>query len=84
MVKAAAKTKIPVGITYELFWDSPRDAEIRLKLSASRKNPPKPAAPTSSDVIQGKGGVFSLAGGRAAWKEGVLAGNRRAEGCGLR
>jgi hypothetical protein len=46
MVKEKAKTVIPAGITYELSWDSPRDAEIRLNLSASRKNPPKPATPT--------------------------------------
>jgi hypothetical protein len=45
MVKAKAKTKIPADVTYELSWDSPRDEEIRLKLSTSRKNPPKPAAP---------------------------------------
>jgi hypothetical protein len=45
MVKEKAKTEIPAGITYELSWDSPRDEEIRLKMSTSRKNPPKPAAP---------------------------------------
>jgi hypothetical protein len=46
MVKEKAKTEIPAGITYELSWDSPRDEEIRLKMSTSRKKPPKPAAPT--------------------------------------
>jgi hypothetical protein len=45
MVKEKAKTEIPAGITYELSWDSPRDEEIRLKLSTSRKNPPNSAAP---------------------------------------
>jgi hypothetical protein len=45
MVKEKAKTEIPADVTYELSWDSPRDEEIRLKLSTSRKNPPKPAAP---------------------------------------
>jgi hypothetical protein len=45
MVKAKAKTEIPKGITYKLSWDSPLDEEIRLKLSASRKKPPKPAVP---------------------------------------
>jgi hypothetical protein len=45
MVKEKVKTEIPAGITYELSWDSPRDEEIRLKMSSSRKNPPKPAAP---------------------------------------
>jgi hypothetical protein len=33
MVKA--KTEIPVDITYELSWDSPRRAKIRLKMSSS-------------------------------------------------
>jgi hypothetical protein len=46
MVKGKAKTEIPAGVTYELSWDSPRDEEITLKMSSSRKNPPKPAAPT--------------------------------------
>jgi hypothetical protein len=46
MVKAKAKTEIPADVTYELSWDSPRDEEIRLKMSTSRKNQPKPAAPT--------------------------------------
>jgi hypothetical protein len=50
MVKEKAKTEIPAGITYELSWDSPRDAEIRLKMSTSRKNPPKPAAPPVESV----------------------------------
>jgi hypothetical protein len=45
MVKEKAKTEIPAGITYELSWDSPRDEEIRLKMSTSRKNPHKPVAP---------------------------------------
>jgi hypothetical protein len=45
MVKAKAKTEIPAGLTYELSWDSPRDEEITLKMSTSRKNPPKPAVP---------------------------------------
>jgi hypothetical protein len=45
MVKEKAKTEIPADVTYELSWDSPRDEEIRLKMSTSRKNPPKPAAP---------------------------------------
>jgi hypothetical protein len=45
MVKEKAKTEIPAGMTYELSWDSPRDEEIRLKLSASRKKRPKSAAP---------------------------------------
>jgi hypothetical protein len=45
MVEAKAKTEIPADVTYELSWDSPRRAEIRLNLSTSRKNPPKPAAP---------------------------------------
>jgi hypothetical protein len=45
MVKAKAKTKIPAGITCELSWDSPREAEIRLKLSASRKKPHKSTTP---------------------------------------
>jgi hypothetical protein len=40
------RSEIPAGVTYELSWDSPRDEEIRLKMSSSRKNPPKPAAPT--------------------------------------
>jgi hypothetical protein len=46
MVEAKAKTEIPENVTYELSWDSPRDAEIRLKMSSSRKNPSKPAAST--------------------------------------
>jgi hypothetical protein len=46
MVEAKAKTEIPKGMTYKLSWDSPRDEEIRLKMSSSRKKPPKPAAPT--------------------------------------
>jgi hypothetical protein len=46
MVKEKAKREIPTDVTYELFWDSPRDEGIRLNLSTSRKNPPKPAAPT--------------------------------------
>jgi hypothetical protein len=45
MVEAKAKTEIPEDVTYKLSWDSPRDEGIRLKLSTSRKNPPKPAAP---------------------------------------
>jgi hypothetical protein len=45
MVKEKAKTEIPAGITYELSWDSPRDEEIRLKMSTSRKKPPDSAAP---------------------------------------
>jgi electron transfer flavoprotein alpha/beta subunit len=45
MVEEKAKTEIPAGITYELSWDSPRYEEIRLKMSASRKNPPKSATP---------------------------------------
>jgi hypothetical protein len=45
MVEAKAKTKIPAGITYERSWDSPREAEIRLKMSSSRKKPSKSAAP---------------------------------------
>jgi hypothetical protein len=45
MVEAKAKTKIPEDVTYKLSWDSPRDEGIRLKLSSSRKKPPKPAAP---------------------------------------
>jgi hypothetical protein len=45
MVKEKAKTEIPADVTYELSWDSPRDEEIRLKMSTSRKKPPKPAAP---------------------------------------
>jgi hypothetical protein len=44
MMEAKAKTEIPVGMTYKLSWDSPRE-EIRLKLSASRKKPPQSAAP---------------------------------------
>jgi hypothetical protein len=44
MVKEKAKTEIPAGMTYELSWDSPRDEGIRLKMSSSRKKPPKPAA----------------------------------------
>jgi hypothetical protein len=46
-VNAEADKEIPAAITYSLSWDSPRRAEIRLKLSTSRKKPPKPAAPTS-------------------------------------
>jgi hypothetical protein len=46
MVKEKAKTEIPADVTYELSWDSPRDEEIRLKLSTSHKNQPKPAVPT--------------------------------------
>jgi hypothetical protein len=46
MVKEKAKTEIPADVTYELSWDSPRDEEIRLKMSASRKKPPNSAAPT--------------------------------------
>jgi hypothetical protein len=46
MVKEKAKTEIPADVTYELSWASPHRAEIRLKMSASRKNPPKPAAPS--------------------------------------
>jgi hypothetical protein len=45
MVDAEANKEIPAAMTYSLSWDSPRDEEIRLKLSSSRKNPPKPAAP---------------------------------------
>jgi hypothetical protein len=45
MVEAKAKTEIPKGMTYKLSWDSPRDEEIRLKMSSSRKKPPKSAAP---------------------------------------
>jgi hypothetical protein len=45
MVEAKAKTEIPADVTYELSWDSPRQPEIRLKMSTSRKKPPKPAAP---------------------------------------
>jgi hypothetical protein len=45
MVEVKAKTEIPAGITYELSWDSPRKVEIRLKMSFSRKNPPKSVAP---------------------------------------
>jgi hypothetical protein len=45
IVEAKAKTKIPAGMTYELSWDSPREAEIRLKMSTSRKKPPKSAVP---------------------------------------
>jgi hypothetical protein len=45
MVKEKAKTEIPADVTYELSWDSPLRAEIRLKMSASHKNPPKPATP---------------------------------------
>jgi hypothetical protein len=44
-VDTEADKEIPAAITYSLSWDSPRDEEIRLKLSASRKKPPKPAAP---------------------------------------
>jgi hypothetical protein len=47
MVEEKAKTKIPAGMTYELSWDSPHLAEIRLKMSTSRKKPPNFAAPTS-------------------------------------
>jgi hypothetical protein len=39
------KTEIPAGMTYELSWDSPHRAEIRLKMSSSRKKPPQSAAP---------------------------------------
>jgi hypothetical protein len=46
-VDAEADKEIPAAITYELSWDNPRDEEIRLKLSTSRKKPPKPAASTS-------------------------------------
>jgi hypothetical protein len=45
MVEAKAKTKIHKGMTYKLSWDGPRDEEIRLKMSTSRKKPPKPVAP---------------------------------------
>jgi hypothetical protein len=45
MVEAEADKEIQAAITYSLSWDSPRRAEIRLNLSTSRKNPPKPAAP---------------------------------------
>jgi hypothetical protein len=45
MVKEKAQTEIPADVTYELSWDSPRDEEIRLKLSTSRKKPPQSAAP---------------------------------------
>jgi hypothetical protein len=45
MVEAKAKTEIPADVTYKLSWDSPRDEEIRLKMSSSRKRRPKPAAP---------------------------------------
>jgi hypothetical protein len=45
MVEAKARTEIPKGVTYKLSWDSPRDEEIRLKMSSSRKKPPKSAAP---------------------------------------
>jgi hypothetical protein len=45
MVEAKAKTKIPADMTYELSWDSPRREGISLKLSTSRKNQPKSAAP---------------------------------------
>jgi hypothetical protein len=45
MVKEKAKTEIPEDVTYKLSWDSPRDAEIRLKMSSSRKNTPQSAAP---------------------------------------
>jgi hypothetical protein len=40
-----AKAKIPAGMTYELSWDSPREEEIRLKMSSSRKKPPNSAVP---------------------------------------
>jgi hypothetical protein len=46
MVEAEADKEIPAAITYSLSWDSPRRAEITLKMSSSRKNPPKSAAPT--------------------------------------
>jgi hypothetical protein len=46
MVEAKAKREIPADVTYELSWDSPRDEEIRLNLSTSRKNPPNSAAPS--------------------------------------
>jgi hypothetical protein len=45
MVEAKAKTEIPKGMTYKLSWDSPRDEDIRLKMSSSRKKPPQSAAP---------------------------------------
>jgi hypothetical protein len=45
-VDAEADKEIPAVITYELSWDSPRDEEIRLKMSTSRKNPPNSADPT--------------------------------------
>jgi hypothetical protein len=54
MVKA--KTEIPAGMTYELSWDIPGDAEIRLKLSTSHKKPPKPAVPTTKGRSTGQKG----------------------------
>jgi hypothetical protein len=45
-VDAEADKEIPAAITYELSWDSLREEEIRLKMSTSRKKPPKPAVPT--------------------------------------
>jgi hypothetical protein len=54
MVKA--KTEIPTGMTYELSWDIPGDAEIRLKLSTSHKKPPKPAVPTAKGRSTGQKG----------------------------
>jgi hypothetical protein len=45
MVEEKAKTEIPADVTYALSWDSPRDEEIRLKMSTSRKKPPQSAAP---------------------------------------
>jgi hypothetical protein len=45
-VDAEADKEIPADMTYELSWDSPRDEEVRLKLSASRKNPPNSASPS--------------------------------------
>jgi hypothetical protein len=44
MVEEKAKTEILAGTTYELSWDSPRQAEIRLKMSLrikNRLNPPR-------------------------------------------
>jgi hypothetical protein len=45
MVKEKAKTEIPEDVTYKLSWDSPRQPEIRLNLSSSRKKRPKSAVP---------------------------------------
>jgi hypothetical protein len=45
-VEAEANTKIPEDTAYKLSWDSPRQPEITLEMSSSRKKPPKPAAPT--------------------------------------